>query len=64
MWRGFVMCLEPLPLAVGQEKLPPEQRAIRTALPLEARWSCRQGHGERPAIGNRAKMNLTNYDSN
>jgi hypothetical protein len=58
------MVRESLPFAIGQEKLPPEQRATRTALPLEARWSCRQGHGERPAIGNRVKMNLTNYDSN
>ena len=58
------MVRESLPFAVGQEKLPPEQRATRTALPSEARWSCRQARAKRPAIGNPAKMNLTNYDSN
>jgi hypothetical protein len=47
------MCHKPLPFAVGREELPPE-----------ARWSCRQARAKRPAIGNRAKMNLTNYDSN
>ena len=64
MWRGFVMCLEPLPLAVGQEKLPPEQRATRTALPSEARSSCEQGHAKRPAIGNPDKMDLTTCKTN
>jgi hypothetical protein len=54
------MVHEPLPFAVGQEELPPEQRAGRTALSPEAHWSCRQGRPKRPVIGNPAKMNLTN----
>ena len=58
------MVYEPLPSAVGQEKLPPEQRATRTALPPEAHWSCRQGSAKRPAIGSTDKMNLTNCKSN
>jgi hypothetical protein len=58
------MVHEPLPFAVGQEELPPEQRASRTALPPEARWSCRQGRAKRPAIGNPDKMNLINCKSN
>jgi hypothetical protein len=57
------MVHEPLPFAVGQEKLPPEQRATRTALPPEARWSCQEGRAKGPAIGNPAKMNLTNCKS-
>ena len=58
------MCHEPLPFAVGRKKLPPGQRAIRTALPPEARWSYWQGRAKRPAIGNPAKMNLTNCKPN
>jgi hypothetical protein len=50
------MLHEPLPFAIGQEKLPPKQRATRTALPSKARWSCPQGRTKRPAIGNPEKM--------
>jgi hypothetical protein len=64
MQRGFVMVREPLPFAVGQEELPPEQRATRIVLLPEARWSCRQGRTKRPAIGSPDKMNLTNCKSN
>jgi hypothetical protein len=58
------MVRESLPFAVGQEKLPPEQRATRTALPSGARCSCRQGCAKDRATGSLAKMNPTNYDSN
>jgi hypothetical protein len=44
---------EPLPFAVGQEKLPPE-----------ACWSCQQGRAKGPVIGSPDKMNLTNCKSN
>jgi hypothetical protein len=52
------MVHEPLPFAVGQEVLASEQRAARTALPPDARWSCGQVYAKSPA-----KMNLTNYES-
>ena len=58
------MVRESLSFAVGQEKLPPEQRATRTALLLEARWFCRQGCGKGPATGSVAKMNPTNCKLN
>jgi hypothetical protein len=58
------MCHEPLPFAVGQEKLPPEQRATRTTLPSEARSSYEQGRAKRPAIGNPDKMDLPTCKSN
>jgi len=61
--RGSVTVHEPLPFAVGQEELPPEQRSSRAALLSEARWACRQGRAKRPVIGNPAKMNLTNCKS-
>jgi hypothetical protein len=64
MRRGFIMVYESLPFAVGQETLQSEQRATRTALPPEARWSCQQGRASGPVIGSLANMNLTNYDSN
>ena len=53
MSRGFVMYHEPLPFAVGQEKLPPE-----------ACLSCQQGRAKGPVIGSPDKMNLTNCKSN
>jgi hypothetical protein len=58
------MVRESLQFAIGQEKLPPEQCATRTALPPEACLSCRQASAKRPAIGNPAKMNLTDCKSN
>jgi hypothetical protein len=64
MLRGFVMVLEPLSFALGQKGLPPVQSAIRTSLPPEACWSCRQGRAKGPATGSPAKMNLTYYESN
>ena len=64
MRPGFVIVHEPLLFAVSQEVLASEQRATCTALPPEARWSCRQGRAKRPAIGNPDKMNLINCKSN
>jgi hypothetical protein len=58
------MVLEPLSFALGLKGLPPVQSAIRTALPSEARWSCRQARAKCPAIGSPVMMNLTNYESN
>jgi hypothetical protein len=53
MRRGSVICHEPLPFVVCQEKLPPE-----------ACWSCRQGRAKGQASGRLAKMNLTNCTFN
>jgi hypothetical protein len=63
MQWGFVMVHEPLPSAVGQEKLPPGLRPSRTALPPEAHWFCGQAYAKGPASGSPAKMNLTNCKS-
>lgn len=64
MRRGSVMVNEPVPFAVGQEELAPEQRATRTSLPPEAGWSVRQGRAERLSTVSLARMNLTNCTFN
>jgi hypothetical protein len=58
MRPGFVIVHEPLLFAVCQEVLASEQRATRTALPPDARWSRGQVYAKSPA-----KMNLTNHES-